>query len=578
MKINEIRFLELTAEEYEDSKKKNDFIRKGREGDFIGIVNSEVTGGEEVRSLLTEYGLTDREAVLFAQNVPQGDMDLASALSCFDMKIFAFVFPKKALEETGCFNERLKDGNNYEFLCRLAARQDIYCVPCFDEAQEKETLSADKIYGYAYIMRRYMTYLKKNTMLEAVFGRLSGYMEQMGGGARFEAAMDAILSDGKDFTRTEADTAPFLVISGDDMCHGVLKDFASGIARALADMGQAVATTDGTFGKYTGAGFAAERTLKGIIGFQAPVLEKAFFREIGAPKFQFWFDNPIFFDDLLHDLPDNYYILCQDGFYARFIRDYYHTKNALAFPPAGRKICLTGDEERKYDVSFVGTYRKPDSECASDDFGRAFWEYMLRNPGKTFEDGLAGLFEERQAFVERERYPLLLKSLANVCRNVIYYFRHKVVETILNAGITLHVFGDTWEDYKGAGREYMVIHPFVTVEEGLRVLAESKIGLNVMTWHKAGMTERIANTMLAGAVCLSDETAALRTYFREDEEIVLFRLEELEELPDKIRRLLKDREYRNDIAKKGLEKASAEHVWEKRAEELLKLLQSEEME
>lgn len=576
MNINEIRFLELPTDEYENNKKKNDFISEQQEEDYIGIVNSDVTGSEEIRSLLKEYDLAGNPVVLFAENAKQGYMDCKAVLSCFDMKIFAVVFPKKLLEETGCFNERLADGNNYEFLCRLAAENDIYCVACADETSDRTLVSTDKIRCYAYIMRRYMTYLKNANMLEAVFGRLSGYMEQMGLGELFSAEMNHMLSDGKLFAKTEADTAPFLVISGDDMCHGVLKDFAAGIAQALADMGQAVTTTDGAFGKYTGAGFAAERTLKGIVGFQAPVLEKKFFQKINAPKFQFWFDNPIFFDDLLHDLPDSYYILCQDGFYAEFIREYYHTKNALAFPPAGRKICLTGNEEREYDVSFVGTYRQPDTNCAADDFGRAFWEYMLHNPAKTFEEGLQGLLEERQIDMEREQYPVILKSLANVCRSVIYYFRHKVVETILEAGITLHVFGDTWENYQGAGREYMIIHPFVTVEESLQVLAKSKIGLNVMTWHKAGMTERIANIMLSGAVCVSDETAALREYFLEDEEIVLFRLEQLDELPGKIERLLKNREYRKNIAKSGCEKASAEHIWKKRASELLQLLQSEE--
>ena len=112
-------------------------------------------------------------------------------------------------------------------------------------------------------------------------------------------------------------------------------------------------------------------------------------------------------------------------------------------------------------------------DCAADDFGQAFWEYMLENPVRTFEEGLHGLLYERQIDMPREQYPALLKSLANVCRNVIYYFRHKVVETILDAGITLHVFGDTWESYQGAGREHMVIHPFVTVEESLQVLAKS---------------------------------------------------------------------------------------------------------
>lgn len=579
MKVKEIRFLELPANEYENAKRKNDFISGQCSGEYIGFINSDATNKKEICALLEEPYLAEKEMVLFAENAPEGEMNLITALSSFDMKIFAYVFPKKMLTETGCFNERLADGNTYELLCRLAEENDIYCVACADEADREETVSSGRVRCCAYIMRRYMTKLKNAGMLDFVFGRLSAYMERYGAdGQQFGAEMNRMLSDKKAFADIDSNTAPFLVISGNDMCHGVLKDFAAGIAQALADMGQAVTTTDGAFGKYTGAGFAAERTLKGIIGFQAPVLEKEFFREIAAPKFQFWFDNPVFFDDLLHDLPDNYCILCQDGYYARFIREFYHTRNALAFPPAGRKAERAEDGEREYDVSFIGTYRQPNLHCAADDFGRAFWEYMLNNPAKTFEEGLSGLLCERQIDVPREQYPDILKALADVCRNVIYYFRHKAVETILDAGIELHVFGDTWESYRGAGRENMVIHPFVTVEESLEVFAKSKIGFNIMTWHKAGMTERIANIMLSGAVCVSDETTALREYFREDEEIILFRLERLDELPVKINKLLKEREYRENIGKRGCQKASVEHVWKKRAEQLLRLLQSEEIE
>jgi hypothetical protein len=34
-----------------------------------------------------------------------------------------------------------------------------------------------------------------------------------------------------------------------------------------------------------------------------------------------------------------------------------------------------------------------------------------------------------------------------------------------------------------------------------------------MTWHKAGMTERIANICLSGAVCLSERTEYLDREF-----------------------------------------------------------------
>ena len=44
-----------------------------------------------------------------------------------------------------------------------------------------------------------------------------------------------------------------------------------------------------------------------------------------------------------------------------------------------------------------------------------------------------------------------------------------------------------------------------------------KVGLNIMTWHKYGMTERIANICLSGAVCLTDSSEYLRNNFNNNE-------------------------------------------------------------
>ena len=120
--------------------------------------------------------------------------------------------------------------------------------------------------------------------------------------------------------------------------------------------------------------------------------------------------------------------------------------------------------------------------------------------------------------------------------------------------------------------ENLIIHPKVMAEESLQIWAQAKIGLNIMNGHKAGMTERIANIMLSGACCLSDETSYLKEHFADGEDIVLFRADYLDGLVDKIRYLLQNDEVREKIASNGKEKALREHTWRKRTEELLELI------
>lgn len=61
---------------------------------------------------------------------------------------------------------------------------------------------------------------------------------------------------------------------------------------------------------------------------------------------------------------------------------------------------------------------------------------------------------------------------------MVAYYRNEVIEVLLESGIALHVFGDTWKE-------------------------------SPMFWHKDGFTERIANAMLQKSVAVTDRTTYL---------------------------------------------------------------------
>ena len=56
-----------------------------------------------------------------------------------------------------------------------------------------------------------------------------------------------------------------------------------------------------------------------------------------------------------------------------------------------------------------------------------------------------------------------------------------------------------------------------------------------------------------------------------DEDMVVFHLDELEELPGKLKLLLEDKEKRERIAEKGWRKACENETWDSRAREFLRL-------
>ena len=173
---------------------------------------------------------------------------------------------------------------------------------------------------------------------------------------------------------------------------------------------------------------------------------------------------------------------------------------------------------------------------------------------------------DRSAFVE------LMFQIKPVCFVVMSYLREKILDTIAEAGLPLHVYGDSFRTGRYANVSSFVRHAEVTPEESLRVFARSKISLNIMSWHKAGMTERIANMMLNRAVVVTDDSAYLRDNYCAGEDYVRFSLTEIERVPEILRALLEDEERCRSIAENAFPKASQKEIWKQRAEELLTLI------
>ncbi len=564
---DKIDILELNRAEFENSKVKNAFIRES-DKEWIGFTDKAEAGGEELHQILEgDSSFADYDVIVFGENVPEY-ADFISVIESVDIKVYALAYKRRVMESIGCFNEKLVSGIDYEFLCRASELFNMCFVSCASEnvASKANIIDAKTL---AYVLKKNMVNLQKDGRLNTVFGKFVNYCTANNSVDEFNGIINEFLGGSVQFEEINKNTAPFYMIMGDDTCNGVLRDFAVQLLEGLVSLGQAVVTSKGNRGRQVSVNEMDKVTWKGIVGFQAPVLEKTFFQMLGTRKFQFWFDNPAFFDDMFNG-DDNYYLLCQDKFYAEHICKYYGLKNAMQFPPAGKAGDYFNNDNKLYDVVFIGTYNKLDFGFKEDDFKASYYEYMIANPELTFEEGLQGILAGDELLNDEQRFKQLLYSLSNVCRAVISFYRKKVVETILAAGINLHVYGDSWKNFDGQGKENLIIHPAVTPDEAMEIMSRAKISLNVMTWHKAGMTERIANSMLAGAVCLSDETVYLRDNFSRDE-IVLFELNHLEELSDKIKMILDDEDLRCKIAKKAYEKACSEHTWRKRAEQLVEL-------
>lgn len=386
---------------------------------------------------------------------------------------------------------------------------------------------------------------------------------------------------------------PILIYKSDPICYGVLNSFADEIAKNLDAMGYLVEIHEVLPGReeellqYTSLRFRA------IIGIQT----YAFSIRLGdgrnlhdtmeGPKYNLIFDHPVWLKNHLENAPKDLYVITHDRNYVSFVEKYFpEVKGTFLIPPGG--ALYPREVEKKYPLTFVGSYHDPclwqeefvKANEASNGIAALFLEEAKAHRKQTWEASLQKVVAakvqrgEMQELSPRE-FRELLFLVKPVCFIVMCQIREQIIEQILGSGIELHVFGDSWRHEHWKGYSGLILHPQVTPEESLKVYRQSKLSLNIMSWHKDSMTERVANMMINRCLVVSDESGYLvERYGGEEPDMLLFDLEKIRELPGQIRYYLEHDNKRRATVERAYQKAIQDETWEKRTGEIVKAIKN----
>ena len=144
---------------------------------------------------------------------------------------------------------------------------------------------------------------------------------------------------------------------------------------------------------------------------------------------------------------------------------------------------------------------------------------------------------------------------------------------LVDAGLKVEVYGDGWDELDCAHPENIIDGQGVNSETCLKKISEAKISLNVMPWFKDGAHDRVFNTLLNGALLLSDDSIYLREILKDGGNCILYNLENIEQMPERIKALLADEEKMQRMIDKGYEMARSAHTWAHRADFLSDLIE-----
>lgn len=535
-----------------------------------------------------------QEIICLSDYLPEGDEQTVSFLQLLFDENWAkgeLICPDTVYSEVGSINTKLAAKQNYEFLLRAVQKYPLKMIgsaAAHPGLSESDSDSAwESFRTDCYIAGKYCQELQDSGYFPAVLDTLLSSASNLSDSEAAVAWLEKMLAHAPEYYQIDDDTSPILIYKGSSICYNMLNVFAEELAKALVQCHQKVIVFDPQKEGMHALSRYIHQRFKAVIGIQTPVFhfmtDTANFHDyIIGPKFNIVFDHPGYLTNLAASVPQNYYLLLHDRNYINYIAKYYkNIKGAFHFCPAG--ILPESKEALKiYDVSFIGLYLNyrdyfhtiKSYERGLRSLALRYLNEMKHHPDLPAEKILNTIFHDD--FLTKDIcFPDLFFQLKAVNDCILSYYREKVIHTLLDAGIQIHVYGESWKSAPFSGHASLISHPEITARENLSVMQRSKISLNIMRGHKDGFTERIANALLCRSVVLSDKTTTLENDFQNGSELILFDLKEINLLPAKVSQLLNNPEQLEQIAQNGYRKACQEHQWIHRARQILTILSTE---
>ncbi len=272
---------------------------------------------------------------------------------------------------------------------------------------------------------------------------------------------------------------------------------------------------------------------------------------------------------------------CVDRGHVEYIQRFYPHIPCYFLPLAGNILqgdLLTRDmvpfHQRKYDVAFIANYvalptlEEHFKERTQEyiDFYHEILKGLRDNPSESIDDLMERIIRQEIPEATDEEICQAQHGIAFLDLYNRSYYREKVIQTLLDAGIRVHVFGQDWEKMPCHHPEHLIVSGrMLTSAECVEVIRNSKIALNVMPWFKKGAHDRIFTAMLNGAIALTDDSIYLREIMPDTELVNYYDLTALADLPAQIKYILSDEQAAQAKLEQAYLYAKANHTWGERA-------------
>lgn len=297
-------------------------------------------------------------------------------------------------------------------------------------------------------------------------------------------------------------------------------------------------------------------------------------------------DPPPGLRERLEKADDRTIVFGCDKNFCNYMDQYFPMIKHTKFIPLSGSFCTeyVPYEERSIDILFTGSYDDPEEwkmqaylDIGNQGVLKAFLNDMLDdiiiNPQYTLWECLKRNLLKYQITVNEREFDELATDFMAVDFYARFYYRDKLIRTLLEAGLQIHVFGIGWEKFHSDYKYNLIIHEGGTYA-ARKALADAKISLNIMPWFKDAFQERIASAMLSKAVAVTDESKYILNNFENDKEMIIFSLKSLDLLAVRIKHLLEYPQAASEIAENGYKKVQ-NHTWYHRVYDMMRAIETD---
>ena len=303
-----------------------------------------------------------------------------------------------------------------------------------------------------------------------------------------------------------------------------------------------------------------------------------FFEARGIPLINIVVDHPFYYHKFLPYLPEDYTQIYIDREHGAYLERFFpEIKRGPFLPLAGTSLWGTdgppGWDERPIDVVFTGNYTplshfEPALTRINDEYTEFYYgiiQDFIEHPHLGMGTGIIRHLEREVEDISEAGIKEIMPDMIMIDLYVRNYFRGEVVKSLAEAGIPVTCYGAGWEHLECARPDMLIRGEPLSSLDCLRQISRAKISLNVLPWFKEGAHDRVFNSMLNGAVCITDWSRYLEEELEAGEDLLFYELNEREALAEETRALLGDRERWEEISRRGFRTASERHTWAARA-------------